>query len=412
MKNIFKTLGPGLLWAGAAIGVSHLVQSTRAGAGFGFELVWLILLVNLFKYPFFEFAPRYAASTGENLIQGYKRLSKWAVIIYAVLTILTMFVIMAAITAVTAGIFENIFNSGMSNFSWSVIILTVAAGIVAIGKYSIIDRSVKFIIVLLAVATVIAVISAIYGGFNPNPEYTKSFNWGTDIAFLLALAGWMPTALDASVWHSVWTIARKEETGYMPKLKESLLDFNIGYIGTAILSLGFLSLGAIVMYGTGEELSASGAVFAGQLINLFTTSLGSWSYFIIAIAALATMVSTTLTCLDAYPRVLAPTTKILFKKLDTKKNTRRISIFWLLIVTSGTIFIFAFFMSNMKAMVDFATIVSFLVAPILGYLNLRVVNMEHVPKYARPKKILIVLSWIGLFFLTAFGIYYIVNIIL
>ena len=69
-------------------------------------------------------------------------------------------------------------------------------------------------------------------------------------------------------------------------------------------------------------------------------------------------------------------------------------------------------MSNMKAMVDFATIVSFLVAPILGYLNLRVVNMEHVPKYARPKKILIVLSWIGLFFLTAFGIYYIVNIIL
>ena len=28
---MFKSLGPGLLFAGAAVGVSHLVQSTRAG---------------------------------------------------------------------------------------------------------------------------------------------------------------------------------------------------------------------------------------------------------------------------------------------------------------------------------------------------------------------------------------------
>ena len=34
-----KKLGPGLLFAGAAIGVSHLVQSTRAGADFGWGLL-------------------------------------------------------------------------------------------------------------------------------------------------------------------------------------------------------------------------------------------------------------------------------------------------------------------------------------------------------------------------------------
>ena len=32
---VLKRLGPGLLFAGAAIGVSHLVQSTKAGAEFG-----------------------------------------------------------------------------------------------------------------------------------------------------------------------------------------------------------------------------------------------------------------------------------------------------------------------------------------------------------------------------------------
>ena len=48
-----KRLGPGLLFAGAAIGVSHLVQSTRAGADFGWGLLWALLLANLMKYPFF-----------------------------------------------------------------------------------------------------------------------------------------------------------------------------------------------------------------------------------------------------------------------------------------------------------------------------------------------------------------------
>ena len=68
----YKILGPGLLYAGAAIGVSHLVQSTRAGADFGYGLVWAVLLANFLKYPFFEYGPRYAASTGKSLLHGYQ----------------------------------------------------------------------------------------------------------------------------------------------------------------------------------------------------------------------------------------------------------------------------------------------------------------------------------------------------
>ena len=81
MSGMLKSLGPGLLWAGAAIGVSHLVQSTRAGASYGFALVWAVILANLFKYPFFEYGPRYAAATGESLLEGYRKLGQWAVIL-------------------------------------------------------------------------------------------------------------------------------------------------------------------------------------------------------------------------------------------------------------------------------------------------------------------------------------------
>jgi len=57
-SNLKKSIGPGLIMAAAAMGVSHLVQSTRAGAEFGYALVWAVLLANLFKYPFLEFGSR------------------------------------------------------------------------------------------------------------------------------------------------------------------------------------------------------------------------------------------------------------------------------------------------------------------------------------------------------------------
>ena len=72
IENLLKTLGPGILFASTAIGVSHLVQSTRAGANFGFALIPFILAANIFKYPFFEFGSRYANAAGESIIDGYK----------------------------------------------------------------------------------------------------------------------------------------------------------------------------------------------------------------------------------------------------------------------------------------------------------------------------------------------------
>ena len=38
--------------ASAAIGVSHIVQSTSGGATYGYILLIAVLLANPFKYPF------------------------------------------------------------------------------------------------------------------------------------------------------------------------------------------------------------------------------------------------------------------------------------------------------------------------------------------------------------------------
>jgi Mn2+/Fe2+ NRAMP family transporter len=112
----FKQLGPGLLFAGAAIGVSHLVQSTGAGASYGFGLLWALLLIHLIKYPFFQFGPRYAAATGKSLLDAYLKLGKGVLWFYFMLNLLSMFTIQAAVTVVTASLASYIFGSTMSIF--------------------------------------------------------------------------------------------------------------------------------------------------------------------------------------------------------------------------------------------------------------------------------------------------------
>jgi Mn2+/Fe2+ NRAMP family transporter len=398
-----------LIWAGASVGVSHLVQSTRAGASFGFELVWIVILANLLKYPFFEFGPRYASSTGESLVHGYRRIGRGALALYLILTLATMFTIQSAVTAVTVGLIGNLFPGAMPTIAWTILLLGICLVILLIGKYKSLDRLMKLVIIVLTVSTVVSVIAAISKGFNPSPEFIRHFEWKfTDIAFLLALAGWMPSAVDVSVWHSMWTVAKIKQTGYKPKLKESLLDFNIGYIGTAFLSLCFLSLGALIMYGSGNEMAQSGVGFAAQLINLYTNSIGNWAYYFISVAALATMFSTTLTVLDAYPRVLKPTTELLFSRYNKAEKNGKITLWWFIILITGTVIIIFFFTGKMRMLVDIATTLSFITAPVLGYLNLRVVRGQNVKPGDRPGKWLLVLSWIGLIALSAFAVYFIV----
>ena len=66
------------MMAATAVGVSHLVYSTQAGADYGFSLVWLIILIVVLKYPAFRFAVDYASATENSLVTGYSKISKIA----------------------------------------------------------------------------------------------------------------------------------------------------------------------------------------------------------------------------------------------------------------------------------------------------------------------------------------------
>jgi Mn2+/Fe2+ NRAMP family transporter len=404
MNSFFKKLGPGLLFAGAAIGVSHLVQSTRAGADFGFGLLWALLLVNIFKYPFFQYGPKYALATGENLLDGYKKLGKGFLIAYLILTMATMFTIQTAVTIVTAGLASQLFGVIDDMVIWSVLIVFICLVILLIGKYALLDRLIKYIIVTLAISTILSFFLASGNFHEPIGLHQIIPQDSAGIAFLIAFMGWMPAPLDISVWHSLWALEKKKAMSSY-KIKVALQDFNVGYIGTIMLGICFLGLGALVMHGSGETFGSGASAFASQLITMYTSNLGDWAWWLIAVAAFTTMFSTTITTLDASPRAMAHTSKLLFGA--SKYNGY---LFWILILTLGTSTIFIFFLSEMKLLIEIATILSFVTAPFYAIGNYILITSKHTPKKFRPGMIMKLLSLAGIVFLTGFSIWYLLTL--
>lgn len=401
--NLRKAIGPGLLYAGAAIGVSHLVQSTRAGAEYGFALVGVVLLACASKYVFMEVGPRYAAATGESLIQAYRRLGMWAMALYLIATVGTMFTIQAAVTLVTAAfagsLLQQFFGfsfteqAGVNIFIWCLVVQVVIFVILLAGRYGFLDLLMKIIVTILSVSTVAAVLwSAVGGGEPVSSDFVPAEVWTMGaLLFCISLIGWMPTPIDCSVWQSLWTLSRAEQTEHRPSWSEAKFDFNLGYLTASILALFFLAMGALVMYGRGDALPGQAVGFAMKLIAMYTETFGDWSTPLITVAAFTAMLSTTLTVTDAYPRLWRHFTEVITPEGKRKHDSWLVYFMYLFGMNAVAMFVIGLVVLGGRGafftfMVDLATALSVITAPILALLNYRVVTSAFMPESLRPGK--------------------------
>ncbi|AFS82405.1 NRAMP family divalent metal transporter [Candidatus Nitrosopumilus sediminis] len=403
-----KTAGPGILFACTAIGVSHLVQSTRGGADFGLLILGFVILVTLLKYPFFEYGSRYANSTQTSIIDGYKQIGRPALWLYFLLTIASMFFVTGAVGFVTAGFFENLFGIDFLG-EWTVVILfAVCVGILAIGKYNVLDSLIKIIAIVLLISTISAFLLTLYNGpIEPVSGFEPKDLWSVSgIFFLLALMGWMPTAVDLSSWNSLWTLERMKQTNYKPKLKETLFEFRLAYLVTGILAVMFVVLGSFIFYGSGEELPNSNSLFAHEIVTLYTQTIGDWSYLIIAASAFTVMFGTIIAVFDGYSRSLQRTVELIFTKKEEKIRTkfRTFYVVFLFLISAGSLVVIFQFGNNLKELVDFATVLSFMIAPVIAIFNFRLVTGKYLNTEHHPSLGLKILSISGIVFLIGFAI--------
>ena len=405
-QSKIKALGPGILMASAAVGGSHIVSSAQAGAMYGWSLLLLVILANLFKYPFFRFGAEYTLETGKNLVEGYAEKGKVYLGIFFILNVFSALVNTAAVGILCAAIVASAFPNalGLSITQWSLILIVIIWAMLLFGGYKFLDGLAKWIMSALTLATVLAVIVAIIEHPEYGADFVEKTPWQmTALPFIVSLMGWMPAPIEISAINSLWT-AEKGKTVDI-SIKDGLFDFNVGFIGTAILAVFFVAMGALIQYPTGQEVQAAGAAYIQQFVGMYASVLGDWSRFLITFIAFLCIFGTVITVIDGYSRVNAESLRLLLKKKEISQ--KELNVWMTATSIIGGIIIY-FFKGSVAPMLRFAMIASFLTTPFFALLNYLLVTGEN----KNLAKWLKALSILGLIFLFGFAFFFIYALVI
>ena len=400
-----RSLGPGIIMAATAIGTSHLILSPVAGARFGYGLIWLVLVSHVFKYPAFEFGPRFAIATGVSLIRGYQRVpgpKNWAVWAFLVTTVLQGLTLLAGMLSVTAAILVASFGT----FSLTTWVILVGLAIIALhraGKYPALSLGSKVAMLVLTVVSVVAFLAAPPRLSDLAQMVVPSIPAGS-LLLVAVILGLMPTGINVAIWHSLWALEHLDEWKKIAEDKKGLLrlgmtDLNVGYILSAVLAVIFVSLGANLLLPRG--LTPAGVDVAVTLSKIYTEVLGAWMYPVFMLAAFAAMFSTTYAVMDGFPRTFSTLLKTLFPERQGLKREAD-PAYWIFMAVIFTFAIFAnYIFPNPVRMVQLIGLVSLAVAPLLYGLNYYCVTRLIEDPSMRPSLGLRVWGLAGFWFMTA-----------
>ena len=398
-KSRLGALGPGILMATAAIGGSHLVASTQAGALFGWQLFWLIVVVNVLKYPFFRFGMEYTLATKNSLVEGYKNQGPGYFYSFIALNIIAAVVNTAGVLLLTASLLHYALPISIPVTLLCWLILAVCLIILLLGHFKALDNVAKAIMGLLTIATITALVIAINNGPVAPVNYVGPSPYELAmLGFMVALMGWMPAPIEISALSSLWL---KEKQAQQSVTKnQGLFDFNLGYWLTAGLALVFFSLGALVQYGQSSNIELGGVAFAKQLIDMYALTIGEWARPLVSAIAFLCMFGTTLTVLDGYARTLNESHKLLGFK-QSKHSLNR----WLILQALAGMAVILFFKSALGPMLTFAMTLAFVTTPVFAWLNFSLVRSEPAIKHSL---LLRGLTWLGLVYLVGFAMAFVV----
>jgi Mn2+/Fe2+ NRAMP family transporter len=392
-----RMAGPGLLFTGAAIGTSHLVQSTRAGAMFGGALIGVIVLANVLKYPAFRFGVDFSHARRQSLLSGYRELGLWALVLFLVAVIPLVPIIWAALGAATAGIVTSTIGPILPVPVLASLILLAASALLLLGGYRLLDKVNAVMLAFLVISTLITTAMVV-----PRVEWATlgDFTWTretTALLFIVALAGFMPNPIDIAVPLSLWKVEtdRTLPPESHPSIGEARASFTWPYAMTAFMAVCFCVMGAGVMHAQGISPMSDAPGFAGQLVNLYREALGPGAAVLAAIAALSVMLTTVIAAIDAYCRTL-PAAIAAWQGREDATGTRRAYVVSCAVLVGLAITALFTLMAEFTVFLDFVTSATFVVAPVLALLNYLVVTRCAMPDEARPSRFVRVWSWLAI----------------
>jgi len=374
---ILAALGPGIVWAGMAIGGGELALNPRVGAVWGISTLWMPIVAIFLKWFLTVELGRWSLYTGTSIREGFtllpgpKKWLNWAILLAG----LYLGAIHIGGLVAMIGIIANNIVPALSPYVWSVIIMISFVALSWAGKYSIIEKSMMVVVGILTVSTFFVFVKLWPGlgyilqgftfqipGTTPDwavQNFKVSPNPLVEIIPAMAFAG---AGAINGLWYSDWilskgygtsggyelgssdmstldrlkNVTREDMTGLKDWFKVMLHDSWWGANMLTILVTAIFVINACVVLNP-LKLAPGGVAFVLTLSKTFTKVLGEWAMTLYLVGSFAVVYSTMATLYDGYARLIDNSIKIClpdFKGYHALSNVWRYRI-WFLYGTIG-----------------------------------------------------------------------------
>lgn len=269
LRGKVKQIGPGLLAAATGVGAGDLVATMVAGARFGTVLLWAAVLGTILKLALGEGVGRWHLASGSTLLDGWRRLGRWATTFFGVYIVLWGFVYGA--TAMSAvGLPLNALFGGMSVRYWAMMAGVVGLALVWAQRYHVFEKFMT-VLVLFKFVTVVSIavlvspnLADLGGGLVPRlPD-------GSTI-YVLGLVGGVGGTITMAAY-GYWMFAKGwKGTGWLSMMR---LDNAVGYVMTGIFVVAMLVVGSTMLFGQDLTSGDDGLLTLGSALG---AQYGEWA---------------------------------------------------------------------------------------------------------------------------------------
>jgi Mn2+/Fe2+ NRAMP family transporter len=362
---ILGLIGPGVVWAGLAIGGGELVLIPRVGSVYGMMFLWMPLLAIALKYFMVNEIGRWSVATGTSIMDGLALIpgpSKWLNWVLLVVCLYLGAVHIGGLVAMVGIIFHNLVQV-FTPFAWSIVIMVSFVVLSWTHRYSILE---KVLMVMVGILTISVIMIGI-AFFPPLRELVEGFmfripsvtpEWAVqkykissipmvEILPAMAFAG---CGAVNSLWYSDWALSKgiglgkyfdgleKTDITYdeLKSLDSSAVEKIKGWLrvmfhdclwGANVLTIVatfFYLLIAIVILNPMQE-APGGLKFITTLSQTFTKTLGPWAKWLYLLGAFGVIYSTMATIYDGYARSI---NKLILICLPNWQGYKGISQLW------------------------------------------------------------------------------------
>ena len=458
-KDRLKWYGPGLMWMISSVGSGAVLFTPRVGARYGFEFLWVALIIIFLMWIMIREVGRYSVVTGKTIFDGFRDVSgksQWPIWLIFIPQLLAAAVTIAGIAALTGSALMIALPGNQQLYATVVILLSII--LVVSGKYKIVETVASVMagaLVLIVIVTSVKVFSStgqFARGLVPNiPE-------NLDMQFVMPWLGFILAGAAGIMWFSYWVVAKEyggpqlEQKDIVQKENERHLNADVmdrlkqwlkimgntaavGVIGGGLVIVCFLILGTELLKPEGRI--PEGIDVAKDLSALLSGVWGRIGFWMLIVSITIALAGTILSNQDGWGRMFADATLILLAPVFRKRKrgptqdthpgshaeeedgiggwkkliTDRAKLRNVYAISFGAIIplIVFFLVRNPVDILSVAGIVAAVHTPVVVGLTLYL-NLKRMPKPLRPGMFSTVcMAFSGVFF-TAFAVYHFVTL--